>query len=208
MSRRFSRHHALTGPANLRFYGRSYGRTGARLAARVRQAGGMADLVGREGGRTRDLSGGWRQRLALGAAVLHRPELVFLDEPTAGVDPISRRAFWRLLYSLAADGIAVFVTTPYRDGAERCHRLAFIQRRALTAAGTPAESNMDGRQAQHPDLAPAGPAGGTCQQPGIPPARRLPGGAARRRGWGPTIRAARPGFRPSRRNSPPVRRWR
>jgi ABC-2 type transport system ATP-binding protein len=99
----------------------------------------MADLEGRENAKTRDLSGGWRQRLALSAAILHRPEVLFLDEPTAGVDPISRRAFWDLLYRLISEGITVFVTTHYMDEAEHCHRLAFIQHGNLIAYGTSEE---------------------------------------------------------------------
>ena len=86
--------------------------------------------------KTGDLSGGWRQRLALGASILHRPEVLFLDEPTAGVDPLSRRAFWDLLYKLTAEGVTVFVTTHYMDEAEHCHRLAFIQHGKLIANGT------------------------------------------------------------------------
>lgn len=99
----------------------------------------MAGLEGRENAKTKDLSGGWRQRLALSASILHRPEVLFLDEPTAGVDPLSRRAFWDLLYQLIAEGITVFVTTHYMDEAEHCHRLAFIQRGNLIAYGTSAE---------------------------------------------------------------------
>ena len=106
----------------------------------------MAGLEGRQSERTRDLSGGWRQRLALGAAILHQPELIFLDEPTAGVDPVSRRAFWELLYRLVSEGITVFVTTHYMDEAEHCHRLAFIQHGSLIAMGSPAEMKADKMQ--------------------------------------------------------------
>jgi ABC-2 type transport system ATP-binding protein len=103
---------------------------------------------------TRDLSGGWRQRLALNAAILHRPELLFLDEPTAGVDPIARRAFWDLLYTLVARGITVFVTTHYMDEAEHCHRLAFIQRGALIAYGSPEAIKREKMNAQVLEIAP------------------------------------------------------
>ena len=86
---------------------------------------------------------GWRQRLALSAAILHKPEVLFLDEPTAGVDPVSRRAFWDLLYQLVAEGITVFITTHYMDEAEHCHRLAFIQHGHIIAQGTPASIKQD-----------------------------------------------------------------
>jgi ABC-2 type transport system ATP-binding protein len=121
---------------NLHFYGRAYGLENARLEERIQEALRMADLVGRETIRTSELAGGWRQRLALGASILHQPELIFLDEPTAGVDPVSRRDFWKLLYKLAAEGTTVFVTTHYMDEAEHCHRLAFIQHGHLIARGT------------------------------------------------------------------------
>lgn len=137
MSQRFSLYNDLTVIQNLRFYGAAYGLRNAQLADRIRQALEMADLRGREHTKTGELSGGWRQRLALGAAILHQPEIVFLDEPTAGVDPISRRAFWDLLYRLIGQGITVFVTTHYMDEAEHCHRLAFIQHGRLTALDTP-----------------------------------------------------------------------
>jgi ABC-2 type transport system ATP-binding protein len=99
--------------------------------------------VGRERTKTRDLSGGWRQRLALNAAILHQPEILFLDEPTAGVDPISRRDFWDLLYRQVAHGVTVFVTTHYMDEAEHCHRLAFIQRGKIIAYGSPQEIKLE-----------------------------------------------------------------
>jgi ABC-2 type transport system ATP-binding protein len=106
---------------------------------RDNEALSMAGLQGRENAKTKDLSGGWRQRLALSSAILHRPEVLFLDEPTAGVDPLSRRAFWDLLYRLIAEGITVFVTTHYMDEAEHCHRLAFIQHGDIIAYGTSEE---------------------------------------------------------------------
>ncbi len=137
MAQRFSLYNDLSVMQNLRFYGRAYGLSNDRLKERLEQAVSMAGLSGQEHSRTGDLSGGWRQRLALSAAILHRPELLFLDEPTAGVDPISRREFWDLLYSLVAEGVTVFVTTHYMDEAEHCHRLAFIQRGHLIAMGPP-----------------------------------------------------------------------
>jgi len=143
MAQRFSLYNDLTILQNLRFYGRAYGLDDDVLRERIQDAIRSAGLEGRENTRTKDLSGGWRQRLALNAAILHRPELVFLDEPTAGVDPVSRRAFWNLLYRLVADGVTVFVTTHYMDEAEHCHRLAFIQRGRLTAYGTPKEIKRD-----------------------------------------------------------------
>ena len=148
MSQRFSLYNDLTVRENLLFYGRAYGLENQQLQERMQTILEIAGLAGRETERTRDLSGGWRQRLALGAAILHQPELIFLDEPTAGVDPVSRRAFWELLYRLVEQGITVFVTTHYMDEAEHCHRLAFIQRGALIALGSPAEikaEKMEGK---------------------------------------------------------------
>jgi ABC-2 type transport system ATP-binding protein len=139
MAQRFSLYNDLTVLQNLHFYGRAYGLRRDLLETRIREALQMADLEGREHIKAQELSGGWRQRLALSAAILHRPELLFLDEPTAGVDPVSRRIFWDLLYKMVAEGITVFVTTHYMDEAERCHRLAFIQRGKLIAEGSPAE---------------------------------------------------------------------
>jgi ABC-2 type transport system ATP-binding protein len=136
MSQRFSLYNDLTVVENLRFFGRSYGLHGGRLRERMDFALRMADLVGREGQRARSLAGGWRQRLALGAAIMHDPALVFLDEPTAGVDPVSRRAFWELLYRLAGGGMTIFVTTHYMDEAEHCHEIAFIHNGRLIAQGS------------------------------------------------------------------------
>jgi ABC-2 type transport system ATP-binding protein len=139
MSQRFSLYNDLTVIENLRFFGRAYGLSGEHLRARIDFALQMADLVGRERQRARLLAGGWRQRLALGAAIMHEPELVFLDEPTAGVDPVSRRMFWDLLYRLAGEGMTIFVTTHYMDEAEHCNHLAFIHNGHITARGTPNE---------------------------------------------------------------------
>ncbi len=137
MSQRFSLYDDLTVIENLRFYGRTYGLRGERLRQRIAFAVEMANLKGRERERTCNLSGGWRQRLALGTAILHQPDLVFLDEPTAGVDPVSRRAFWDLLYEISAQGVTIFVTTHYMDEAENCEQLAFIHEGRIIARGSP-----------------------------------------------------------------------
>ncbi|HZY40471.1 MAG TPA: ABC transporter ATP-binding protein, partial [Anaerolineae bacterium] len=105
----------------------------------------------------RELSGGWRQRLALGAAILHEPELVFLDEPTAGVDPVSRRTFWDLLYRLASEGTTIFVTTHYMDEAEHCEELAFIHAGKIVAQGSPAELKVSLMTGQVIEVSPADP---------------------------------------------------
>jgi ABC-2 type transport system ATP-binding protein len=139
MSQKFSLYSDLTVEENLTFYGRVYGLHGANLARRKAFAMEMAGLEGQGHAFTKDLAGGWKQRLALGCAILHQPRLLFLDEPTAGVDPISRRAFWNLLYSLSAQGTTIFVTTHYMDEAERCQDLAFILDGRIIAQGTPQE---------------------------------------------------------------------
>jgi ABC-2 type transport system ATP-binding protein len=158
MSQRFSLYDDLTVGENLRFYGRTYGLNAQRLRERIQFVLEMADLVGRERLRARELSGGWRQRLALGTAILHEPELVFLDEPTAGVDPVSRRAFWRLLYRLARNGTTIFVTTHYMDEAEHCQELAFIHAGKIVAQGAPAEIKSSLMQAQVLEISPDQPA--------------------------------------------------
>ncbi len=137
MSQRFSLYNDLSVLQNLRFYGVAYGLSDTLLKIRINDAIAMAGLSGREDVKTSDLAGGWRQRLALSAAILHRPDVLFLDEPTAGVDPVSRRQFWNLLYDLVTQGVTVFVTTHYMDEAEHCQRLAFIQHGRIIASGTP-----------------------------------------------------------------------
>ncbi len=137
MSQRFSLYNDLTVDENLNFFGGAYDVRGERLATQKEAILEMAGLKGREREQAKNLSGGWRQRLALGCALLHEPEMLFLDEPTAGVDPISRRQFWNLLYQISNEGRTIFVTTHYMDEAEHCHRLSFIQRGRLVALGTP-----------------------------------------------------------------------
>ncbi len=139
MSQRFSLYNDLTVGENLNFYGRTYGVPRSRFAERKAAVLQMAGLQGRERELTGNLAGGWKQRLALGAAILHEPEIVILDEPTAGVDPVSRRQFWELIYGLAQGGATIFVTTHYMDEAEQCQQLAFIHRGRIIAEGSPAE---------------------------------------------------------------------
>jgi ABC-2 type transport system ATP-binding protein len=139
MSQRFSLYEDLTVAQNIRFFGGVYGLRGPALEARLAWAVEMADLERMEHRATGDLPGGWKQRLALACAVLHEPRVVFLDEPTSGVDPISRRRFWRLIDDMAARGVTVFVTTHYLDEAEHCHRLALIHAGRLIALGRVSE---------------------------------------------------------------------
>lgn len=139
MSQRFSLYEKLTVDQNIRFFAGIYGLDRARLDARRRFALDMAGLQGREHTRAGDLAGGWRQRLALGCAILHEPRILFLDEPTGGVDPLSRREFWSLIKQLAASGVTVLVTTHYLDEAEHCGRVAIIHAGKLAALGTPAD---------------------------------------------------------------------
>jgi ABC-2 type transport system ATP-binding protein len=139
MSQRFSLYELLTVDQNIRFFGGVYGLDEPTLQARRRFVIDMAGLAGRESTLARDLAGGWRQRLALGCAILHEPAILFLDEPTGGVDPLSRRQFWRLIDALAQQGVTVLVTTHYLDEAERCHRVALIHAGRLAAIGTTGE---------------------------------------------------------------------
>src|SRR5262245_45463325 len=139
MSQRFSLYELLTVDQNIRFFGGVYGLTPERLESRRAFVIEMAGLRGREHSLARDLAGGWRQRLALGCAILHEPAILFLDEPTGGVDPLSRRQFWRLIDSLASSGVTILVTTHYLDEAERCHRVTLIHAGRLAAIGTTSE---------------------------------------------------------------------
>ncbi len=139
MSQRFSLYNDLTVIENLRFFAGLYNVVGKELYRRIEWALAMAGLNGRERSMTATLSGGWKQRLALGCAILHKPPIIFLDEPTSGVDPLSRRRFWELIQQLRTEGVTVFVTTHYMDEAEYCNRLALIYRGRLVALGTPAE---------------------------------------------------------------------
>jgi ABC-2 type transport system ATP-binding protein len=139
MSQKFSLYEDLTVQENIDFYGGIYGLDSKRLAERKEWVLRMAGLTERRDALTSILPTGWRQRLSLGCAVLHAPPIVFLDEPTSGVDPISRRHFWDLIYSLSDGGTTVFVTTHYMEEAEYCERLGLIYHGDLVAIGTPAE---------------------------------------------------------------------
>jgi len=139
MSQRFSLYEDLTVEQNIDFYGGIYGLEGARMEERKRWAIEMAGLRGKEKNLTAPLSGGWKQRLALGCAILHEPPILFLDEPTGGVDPVSRRNFWDLIYALSHQGTTVFVTTHYMDEAEHCNTIGLIYAGKLIAVGSPTE---------------------------------------------------------------------
>ena len=137
MSQLFTLYSDLTARENVRFYGQAYGLGGRELRRRQAEIIEMAGLQGRENELTANLSGGWKQRLALGCAIIHNPQVVFLDEPTAGVDPISRREFWALIYEMAQRGVTVLVTTHYMDEAELCQRVGFLSEGRLVALDTP-----------------------------------------------------------------------
>ena len=137
MSQRFSLYEDLTVEENIDFYSGIYRIPREEKQPRKEWVLRMAGLAEHRKSLTKILSGGWKQRLALGCAILHRPPIIFLDEPTSGVDPISRRQFWDLIYEMAGDGVTVFVTTHYMDEAEYCDRLGLIYRGQLIAVGTP-----------------------------------------------------------------------
>jgi ABC-2 type transport system ATP-binding protein len=137
MSQRFSLYNDLTVGENIRFFGGVYGLSEEQLDDRQAATLRLAGLEGREHVLTRELSGGWKQRLALGCAMLHRPGIVFLDEPTGGTDPISRRLFWDIINELAHAGTTVLVTTHYLDEAEYCNELVLMHAGRIVAQGSP-----------------------------------------------------------------------
>jgi ABC-2 type transport system ATP-binding protein len=139
MSQKFSLYDDLTVEENIDFFAGIYGVPRELRAERKNYVLGMANITERRRALTRTLSGGWKQRLALGCAILHDPAVLFLDEPTSGVDPIARGAFWGLIHDLSETGHTIFVSTHYMDEAEYCHRLALMYRGKVIALGTPAE---------------------------------------------------------------------
>jgi ABC-2 type transport system ATP-binding protein len=143
MSQKFSLYNDLKVIENLRLFAGLYSVPSQLLRQRIDWALEMSNLRGQENLITGTLPGGWKQRLALGCAVLHKPPILFLDEPTSGVDPISRRQFWDLIHHMAEAGVTVFVTTHYMEEAEYCNRLALIFRGTMVALGTPSELKRD-----------------------------------------------------------------
>jgi ABC-2 type transport system ATP-binding protein len=139
MSQKFSLYDDLTVEQNIDFFSGMYGVPRNQREARKQHVLEMANLTGRHDALTRTLSGGWKQRLALGCAILHDPPVLFLDEPTSGVDPIARQSFWDLIRTMAEDGHTIFVSTHYMDEAEYCHRLALMYRGRVIALGPPAD---------------------------------------------------------------------
>jgi ABC-2 type transport system ATP-binding protein len=156
MSQKFSLYQDLTVEENIDFYSGIYRIPRRDKAERKQWVLDMAGLGEHRHRLAAVLSGGWKQRLALGCAIIHRPPIVFLDEPTSGVDPISRRRFWDLIYEMAGQGVTIFVTTHYMDEAEYCQRLAMIYRGELIAIGTPEElkrQSLEAKEAIRKDLA-------------------------------------------------------
>jgi len=139
MTQRFSLYEDLTVLENLEFYGAIYGVPATRLAQRIAELLASTGLAERSRQIAGTLSGGWKQRLALACAMVHEPPLIFLDEPTAGVDPVTRRQFWEHIHAIAVQGTTVLVTTHYMDEAERCHRLAFMAQGCILDEGSPEE---------------------------------------------------------------------
>jgi ABC-2 type transport system ATP-binding protein len=148
VSQKFSLYSDLTVAENFDFYGGVYGVTGVRVSERRVKLLNDVGLIDQEHERVTNLAGGSRQRLALACALVHEPQFLFLDEPTAGVDPISRRTLWDMIYDLAEGGTSILVTTHYMDEAENCHRLAFIYRGRVVAEGTPNEMKTEQMLAQ------------------------------------------------------------
>jgi ABC-2 type transport system ATP-binding protein len=137
VSQRFSLYNDLTVEENLEFYGSVYDLPRSKVASRIRDVYALTGLGDHRSQPAGTLSGGWKQRLAVANAILHEPKILFLDEPTAGIDPLSRRALWEMLYTLADSGVALFVTTHYMEEADRCNQIAFISRGRLLKIGRP-----------------------------------------------------------------------
>src|SRR5688572_20400943 len=146
MSQRFALYEDLSVRENLEFYAGVYEVPARERRQRIEELIEMAGLTGREHQLSGQLSGGWKQRLALGCAIAHRPRLLFLDEPTAGVDPVSRRRFWTMIHGLASEGVTIFVTTHYLDEAEHANRIAMIHNGVLRALASPAELKRNSLQ--------------------------------------------------------------
>lgn len=143
MSQKFSLYDDLTVDENINFFGGVYGLSEGEIAERKEWVLDIANLHGRENSLTKNLSGGWKQRLALGCAVLHRPRIVFLDEPTSGVDPVMRRRFWELINDLSADGVTVLVTTHFLEEAEYCNDIILMNAGKIIAGGSPKQLKHD-----------------------------------------------------------------
>lgn len=142
MSQKFSLYNDLTIEENINFYSGIYKIPRKDKQERFRETLRLADLEGMETRLTSTLAGGWKQRLALGCALLHRPKIIFLDEPTSGVDPITRANFWSIIKQLTAEGVTVFITTHYMDEAENCNRMVLIYRGTIIAQGSPQEMKV------------------------------------------------------------------
>lgn len=143
MSQKFSLYDDLTVEENINFYGGIYKIPQAKLKVRKEEIIRLADIASFRNRLTKTLSGGWKQRLALGCAIIHEPKIIFLDEPTSGVDPITRNNFWAIIKDMAKSGVTVFVTTHYMDEAENCDRMTLIYKGNIIAMGTPKEMKTD-----------------------------------------------------------------